>query len=88
METLILNDGTEVNGYIVDNGDDRTIFVYLYGMSILQGVTLFSDSDKTCRVVEMNRGFEQVYEDYTELWAANHEYGNCNLVMRKVQNNA
>lgn len=83
MEILILNDGTEINGTIMDNGDGRIIFVYLDGMNILQGVTLFSDSNKTCRIVAMNHGNEHIYEDYTELWSVNHEFGNCNLVMRK-----
>lgn len=83
MEILILNDGTEVNGHILDNGDDLTIFVYLDGMSIVEGVMIFSDSEKTARITAMNHGAETVYEGYTELWAANHEFGNCNLVMRK-----
>ena len=88
MEILTLNDGTEVNGHILDGGDGQTIFVYLDGMSIVQGVTLFSDSDKTCKIVAISYGTEHVYNDYTELWSASHEFGNCNLVMRKVENNA
>ena len=88
METLTLNDGTVLNGHILESGDDREIFVYLDGMGIAQGVALFSDSDKTCRIVEMNHGTEHIYENYTDLWSASHEYGNCNLVMRKVENNA
>lgn len=88
MEVLILNDGTNVNGHILDGGDGQMIFVYLDGMSIMQGVTLFSDSDKTCRIIAMNHGTEHIYENYTELWSASHEFGNCNLVMRKVENNA
>jgi hypothetical protein len=88
METLTLNDGTVVNGHILDNGDGQAIFVYLDGMSIVQGVTLFSDPVRTCRITAMNHGTESVYEEYTELWAASQEYGNCNLVMRKGGNNA
>lgn len=87
METLTLNDGTVLDGHILESGDNREIFVYLDGMSIMQGVTLFSDSDKTCRIIAMNYGEEHIYENYTELWSASHEYGNCNLVMRKVENN-
>ena len=88
METLTLNDGTILDGHILESGDNRDIFVYLDGMSIVQGVTIFSDSDKTCRIVAMSHGTEHVYEDYTELWSASHEFGNCNLVMRKVEMNA
>lgn len=84
METLTMNDGTVINGHILDNGDGLTIFVYLDGMSIVEGVMIFSDSEKTARITEMNHGTETVYEGYMELWAASHEFGNCNLVMRKA----
>lgn len=83
METLTLNDGTEVNGHIIENGDELTIFVYLDGKTIIEGVTLFSDPEKTKRITALNHGEEQIYEGYTELWSASHEYGNCNLVMKK-----
>jgi hypothetical protein len=83
METLTLNDGTVVNGHIIDNGDGRTIFVYLDGMTVVQGVTLFADPAKSKKVTAMNHGTEHVYEGYTELDHASHEYGNCNLTMRR-----
>jgi len=81
METLTLNDGTVVNGHCME--DDRNLFVYLDGMSVLQGVMLFGDPDKSSHIVEMNHGVEHIYDGYTELFSADHEYGNCNLVMRK-----
>ena len=86
METLTLNDGTVVDGHCIE--DDRNLFVYLDGMTVVQGVMLFSDPENTNRIVAMNHGTETVYEGYTEIYAASHEYGNCNLVMRKAENNA
>ena len=86
METLTLNDGTELTGHCIE--DDRNLFVYLDGMTVVQGVMLFSDPEKTERIVAMNHGEEHVYEGYTDIYAASHEYGNCNLVMRKAENNA
>ena len=83
METLTLNDGTVVNGHILDGGDGQTIFVYLDGMSIYEGVTLFHDPLKTSKITELRYGVEHIYEGYTELYAVNHEYGNCNIVMKK-----
>ena len=83
METLALNDGTVVNGHILDNGDGQTIFVYLDGMTIAQGVALFSDTNKTEMITATNRKTITVYTGYTELWSASHEFGNCNLVMKK-----
>lgn len=83
METLTLNDGTVIDGHILENSDGMLIFVYLDGMSILDGVVLFSDAEKTSVITAMNHGNEHVYEGYTTLMSASNEYGNCNLVMRK-----
>lgn len=83
MEILILNDGTEVNGHIHISGDGQAIFVYLTNKTIVEGVLLFADSAKTNRIVAQDHGTETVYEGYTEIYSASHEYGNCNLVMRK-----
>ena len=81
METLTLNDGTVLSGHCIQS--DLNLFVYLYGMSMADGFALFSDPNKTIRIVENNRGNEHVYEGYTELRAINSEYGNCNMTMRK-----
>ena len=81
METLTLNDGTVVTGHCIC--DDNNLFVYLDGMSVAEGVALFADPAKTERIVEQNHGNTHIYEGFTELWSADHEFGNCNLVMRK-----
>lgn len=86
MEVLILNDGTEITGHILDNGDGIMIFVYLDGKTVVEGVTLFSDPEKTKKITANRYGEVRVYEGYTELWSASHEYGNCNLVMKKAVN--
>ena len=83
-ETITLNDGTLLNGAIINNGDGRLIFVYLYKMSLPDGFALFSDPNKTIRMIAINHGNEHVFEGYTEITAINSEYGNCNLTMRKV----
>lgn len=82
MEILILNDGTEVNGHIMEDGDGMKIFVYLDGKSVIEGVMLFTP-ERASRITARNHGEEHVYEGYTDLWSASHEYGNCNLVMKK-----
>lgn len=84
MEILLLNDGTEVNGHILDGGDGRTIFVYLDGKTVIDGVILFADPEKSRHIVAINRGVEHTYDGYTELYSASHEYGNCNLVMKRA----
>ena len=84
METITLNDGTVLNGHILNNGDGRLIFVYLDGKSLAEGFLLFSDQSKTIRITENNHGNEHVYENYTEITSINSEFGNCNLTLRKV----
>lgn len=81
METLTLNDGTIVTGHCLCDGTN--LFVYLDGMSVDRGVELFSDPERTMRITEQNHGNTHIYEGYTELNGYDHEYGNCNLVMRK-----
>lgn len=81
METLTLNDGTVVNGHCLC--DANNLFVYLDGMSVAEGVALFSDPEKTIKIVEQNHGNTHEYEGYTEVFSADHEYGNCNLVMTR-----
>ena len=81
METLTLNDGTVVTGHCIE--DNGTLFVYLDGMTVPAGVALFSDPQRTMIITALNHGETHVYENYTEIYAASHEFGNCNLVMRR-----
>ena len=80
METLTLSDGTTVNGHCF--ADDRNLYVYLDGMTVIDGVLLCTP-ERMSRVVANNRGNEHVYEGFTEIWSANHEFGNCNLIQRR-----
>ena len=83
METITLNDGTVVNGHILEDGYGQMIFVYLDGMNLMQGFMLMSDANKTSVMVANNRGTEHTYTGYTEIISINSEFGNCNLTMRK-----
>ena len=82
METVTLNDGTVLTGHCIDGGRG-VLFVYLDGMGMLEGLTLFSDPEKTARIVENNHGHEHIYEGYTQVDAVSREFGNCNLVMSR-----
>jgi hypothetical protein len=88
MEILILNDGTELNGHILDDGEGRAIFVYLDNMSVYDGVMLFADKEKTSKIKALNHGTEHEYTGFTQLWSVSQEFGNCNIVMRKGRENA
>ena len=88
METLTLVDGTELNGHILPGSDGQLIFVYLDGMSLVQGFAIFSDAENIATIVENNHGEEHIYEGYTEITAINTEYGNCNITLRRTANAA
>lgn len=88
MEILILNDGTELNGHIMDDGEGRVIFVYLDNMSVYDGVMLFADREKTSKIRTLFHGAEHEYMGYTQLWSVSQEFGNCNIVMRKERQDA
>lgn len=81
-QRLILTDGTELEGHILDNGDEKTIFVYLTGgISMQTGINLFADAGKIRTIREISYGHERIYQGYTVMENATNEFGNCNLVM-------
>ena len=79
METITLNDGTVVAGHCIEDGN--TLYVYLDGKSVIEGIALISG--KTNPIEEENHGFHHTYEGYTEIYAASHEFGNCNVVLKR-----
>ena len=79
MEQLTLSDGTVVRGHCIVDGN--TLFMYLDGMTVIEGISLIDG--KTERIEEENHGNRHIYEGYTQIYAVSHEYGNCNLVMKK-----
>ena len=83
MRTITLNDGTVVNGSVLTDGYGYAIYVYLFGMSLMNGFALMSDPTKTSRIVVTEYENETIYEGFTEIASVNSERGNCNLTMRK-----
>ena len=83
MQQLILNDGTVLDGHIIDNGDGMIIFVYLNNMSMDAGFAIMKDSAKTSKIRAISFGHEYIYTGYTNIKSISSEYGNCNLVMTK-----
>lgn len=88
METLTLVDGTELAGSILENGDGKTIFVYLTGLSLTEGYAIFSNPENVETIIAVNHGEEHVYEGYTKITAINTEFGNCNITLRRPANAA
>ena len=88
VQTITLNDGTVWEGHIMDGGDGIMIFVYMTGMDLLTGVSLFSNPERTGRILFTSYGHEYIYEGYTVIWSVSAEFGNCNLTMKKGRANA
>lgn len=84
MRTITLNDGTVLEGTILEGGYDDYILVYIDGMPLAQGFAIFSDASKTSHIVYNNYEKTAVYDRFTELAGINSEFGNCNVMLRKV----
>lgn len=83
MNSIKLSDGT-----IIENAeclyDDVHLYIYISGMSLVEGVTVLSDPEKNRQITAMKgETILRVYEGYTELYAASMEFGNCNLILKK-----
>lgn len=84
MRTITLNDGTVLEGTLLEGGYDDYILIYIDGMPISQGFAIFSDASKTNRIVYNNYDKVIEYNGFTGLDAINNEFGNCNVMLRKV----
>lgn len=80
-ELITLNDGTEVAGHCIEDLETGTLFMYLDGKSVAEGIALIDGNIE--RIEEENHGAHHTYEGYTEIYAVSHEYGNCNIVLKK-----
>ena len=83
METLTLNDGTVLEGSILEDGIGLQIYVYLTGMDMMRGFALLSDQNKTSTIVAKSYDVEKVYTGYTALTAINNQFGNCNATLQR-----
>lgn len=83
MYSIEMSDGTILENTTCLN-DDLHLFVYIEKGDLITNVTLFSDSEKTKKIVYKKDNQElQVYEGYTKFLSVSTEYGNCNIVLRK-----
>lgn len=63
-EKLTLNDGTELQGYALDNGSGR-LFIYLDEIDMDAAFALFYDPEKTASIRGDRYGETRTYEGYT-----------------------
>lgn len=82
MNILTLVNGRKLEGSVMRFVDDSLIFVYLKGLTVAEGVAIFADARNVQIITEtIDKENVNVYEGYTEIRAASHEFGNCNLTM-------
>lgn len=80
MQKLTIN-GSVYDGHCLES-DDR-LFVYLDGLTIMDGFRIFSDPDNYATIHEVSYGVERDYTGYNTLIAVNGEYGNCNVTLKR-----
>ncbi len=73
-EKLTLNDGTELNGYALDNGGGR-LFVYLDDIEMDAAFALFYDPEKTASIRGTRYGETMTYSGYTHMQSISRGIG-------------
>ena len=85
-ETLKLNDGTVLNGHVLESGGD--LFLYVYGSSLTDLYPLLSVPAKTKQIVADRYGEKTTYTGYNYLYCIREEVtGMCSAGLRKVTEN-
>lgn len=72
-EKLVLNDGTELAGHVLET--NGVLFVYLYDKTLAEGYPLLSVPEKTRVIVATRYGQEKTYTGYNHLYCIKEEYG-------------
>ena len=82
MEHLILNNGTELNGHLLET--DGKLFLYMYGISLEDAFTLLIDPKNT-KVIHWERyGDNGTVKGYKHLTAISEETGDMiSAVLKK-----
>ena len=71
METLTLNDGTEIDGYFIVSGD--RLFVYMKNISLTDAFSSLNDPEKT-KVINQDRyGEKSSVFGFTHLYTITEE---------------
>lgn len=73
METLTLNDGTVLNGHLIET--DGRLFLYVYDLSMAEVFTLLIQPAKTEKIIANRNKQEQVVMGYRKLVSVSDEGG-------------
>ena len=70
-EKLILNDGTELDGHMLESGG--RLFLYIYHSTLSEVFNLLIDPEKTKKITGMRLGTKTVIRGYKHLYAVTEE---------------
>lgn len=73
METLTLNDGTVLNGRLIET--ETRLFLYIYGKTMTEVFNLLIDPEKTRVIKEDRNGEKRTVRGYKHLRAISEEMG-------------
>ena len=80
---LILNDGTELDGYLID--DETKLFLYIFNLTLAEGFELLNDPEKTKVIKSEQYGTKATYRGFKHLCAISEERDNMiSAVVKKV----
>lgn len=72
-EKLTLNDGTELEGHLIET--DARLFVYVYGLAMAEAFELLNDPEKTKKIVAERYGEKTTVRGYKHLYSISEEAG-------------
>lgn len=82
-ETITLNNGVIINGYVLES--DGVIYMYLYEISMQNAFNLLIFPQNTVRMVANRNGEVTTIEGYNHLFFVREEYGGMiSAGMKKV----
>lgn len=80
-ETLILNDGTQLNGHAIET--DGTLWLYLNAGTMGDVFSLLNDPEKTKVIKASQYGAEKAYKGYKHLFCIREETTQISAGLRK-----
>ena len=73
METLTLNDGTVLNGHLIET--ETRLFLYIYGKTMTEVFNLLIDPEKMRVIKEDRNGEKRTVRGYKHLVSISEEIG-------------
>ena len=72
-EKLTLNDGTELEGHLIET--DARLFVYVYGLALAEAFELLNNPEKTKKIIAERYGEKTTVRGYKHLYSISEEAG-------------